>query len=61
MLYTFELTEAQLVRVTDYLDGLYAQGSHQHILGVQHRIADDLLFVIIDCSEQSATYIHLLT
>jgi len=60
MLYTFELTEQKLNRVTDYLDGLYAQGSHQYILGVQHRLHDDLMFVIIDCSPESATYIHLL-
>ena len=60
MLYTFELTEQMLNRVTDYLDGLYAQGSHQYILGVQHRLHDDLVFVIIDCSPESATYIHLL-
>lgn len=61
MLYTFELTERALARVTDYLDSLYAQGSHQYILGVQHRLHDDLLFVIIDCTPESATYIYLIT
>ena len=60
MLYTFELTETVLDRVTDYLSSLYAQGSHQYILGVQHRLHDDLVFVIIECSPESATYIHLL-
>ena len=60
MLYTFELDESTLDRVTDYLDSLYAQGSHQYILGVQHRLTDDLLFVVIECSPESATYIHLL-
>jgi len=60
MLYTFTLTEQVLERVTDYLERLYAQGSPQYILGVQHRLTDDLIFVIIDCSPESATYIHLL-
>ena len=60
MLYTFELDERALERVTDYLDSLYARGSHQYILGVQHRITDDLVFVIIECSPESATLIHLL-
>jgi hypothetical protein len=61
MLYTFELTEAVLFRVTDYLDSMYAEGSHQYVLGVQHRLHDDLVFVMIECSPESATYIHLLT
>jgi hypothetical protein len=60
MLYTFEITEAVLDRVTDYLASQYTQGSHQYILGVQHRITDDLLFVVIECTPESATYIHLL-
>jgi hypothetical protein len=60
MLYTFEVTEAVLERVTDYLDSLYAQGSQQYILGVQHRLTDDLVFVMIECTPESATYIHLL-
>ena len=60
MLYTFELTEHMLERVQDYLAGLYAAGSQQYILGVQHRLTDDLLFVMIECTPESATYIHLL-
>lgn len=60
MLYTFEFTEATLARVTEYLDRLYAQGHHQYILGVQHRLTDDLLFVMVECSEHTATYIHLI-
>jgi arginine decarboxylase-like protein len=60
MLYTFELTESVLARATDYLAGLYASGHYQYILGVQHRLHDDLVFVIIDCSPESATFIHLL-
>ncbi len=60
MLYSFELTELQLERVTDYLDSVYASGSHQYILGVQHRLTDDLVLVIVDCTPESATYIHLL-
>lgn len=61
MLYTFEFTESTLDRVTDYLNALYAQGSHQYILGVQHRLTDDLVFVVVECSPESATYIHLLS
>lgn len=60
MLYSFELTEPQLDRVTDYLNSLYAVGSHQYILGVQHRLTDDLVFVIVECTPESATYIHLM-
>ena len=60
MLYTFTVTEQTLRRVDDYLSSLYSQGSEQYILGVQHRLTDDLVFVIIECSPESATYIHLL-
>jgi hypothetical protein len=60
MLYTFELTEARLERVTDYLDSLYSQGHHQYVLGVQHRLTDDLVFVVIDCTPETATYIYLI-
>jgi len=60
MLYTFEFTEHALNRVADYLDSLYSQGYHQYILGVQHRLTDDLVFVVIDCSPETATLIHLL-
>ena len=60
MLYTFTLTEHMLYRVDDYLSSLYSQGSEQYILGVQHRLTDDLVFVVIECSPESATYIHLL-
>lgn len=60
MLYTFTLTEHMLERVQTYLDRLYSEGHHQYILGVQHRLHDDLVFVVIECSPESATYIHLL-
>lgn len=59
MLYTFELTETELARVSDYLDQLYAQGSHQYILGVQHRLTDDLIWVTVDCAEHTAVWIGL--
>lgn len=61
MLYTFELTEDQLTRVTDYLDGVYVSRPAEYILGVQHRLTDDLVFVTIECTPETATYIHLLT
>lgn len=60
MLYTFELTEHALARVTDYLAQVYTNDYSQYIVGVQQRITDDLVFVIIECSPESATFIHLL-
>jgi hypothetical protein len=60
MLYTFELTESALNQATEYLDSLYLQGSPQYIVGVQHRLTDDLLFVMIECTPESATWIHLI-
>ncbi len=59
MLYTFELTEQQLLSVTDYLDTLRSDVSHQYILGVQHRLTDDLIWVTVDCTEHTATWIAL--
>lgn len=61
MLYTFELTEPQLSRITDYLDSTYVERPREYILGVQHRLYDDLVFVTIDCSPETATFIHLLS
>jgi hypothetical protein len=60
MLYTFTVTEPTLERVFDYLDTVHTQGSQQYILGVEHRLLDDLVFVMIECTPESATYIHLL-
>lgn len=60
MLYTFEMTESVLDRVQTYLDGLYAGGSHQYVLGVQHRLTDDLVWVMVDCTPESAVWITLL-
>lgn len=60
MLYTFEFTESTLDRVQDYLDTRYALDHQQYIMGVQHRLTDDLLLVVIECSPETATYIHLL-
>lgn len=60
MLYTFELTEQALVRVQDYLARLYSEGHYQYVLGVQHRLTDDLVFVMVECTPESATWISLL-
>jgi hypothetical protein len=57
MLYTFELTETELDRVTLYLD---QQDCRQYILSVNHRLFDHTVFVIIDCSPETATFLHLL-
>ena len=59
-LHAFELTEHTLERVQTYLAAVYAQDSQQYILGVQHRLTDDLVFVMIECTPESATYIHSL-
>jgi hypothetical protein len=60
MLYTFEVTESVLDRIEQYLDRTYVERPDQYILAVQRRITDDLLYVIIDCHPETATYIHLL-
>jgi hypothetical protein len=60
MLYTFELTLAQLQRVEDYLVSHFDHRHSEYILGVQHRLTDDLVFVVIDCSAETATFIHLI-
>lgn len=60
MLYTFELTEAALDRVTEWLDRQYVTRPRQYILSVQHRLFDDLLVVVIDCDEDSAVWIGLM-
>jgi hypothetical protein len=49
-----------LDRVQTYLDSQYLQGYHQYILGVQHRLTDDLVFVVIECTPETATYLHLI-
>ena len=61
MLYTFELTEAQLAWVTDYLDAQwqYPGPYDRFIWSVQRRITDDLVTVLIDCDEATAVMIHL--
>lgn len=61
MLYTFELTEHQLLRVTDYLDSQYVCRPAEYIMGVQHRLTDDLVWVVIECSPETATFIHLIS
>ena len=59
MPYTFELTEQQLLSVTDYLDTVRSDVSHQYILGVEHRVTDDLIWVTIDCTAATALWIGL--
>lgn len=60
MLYTFELTEHSLDRIEQYLDRSYVDRPDQYIIAVQRRITDDLLYVVIECSEDTATFISLL-
>lgn len=58
-LYTFEFTEAELSRVTDYLHTVTAQDPPQRILHIQPRLTDDVMFVAIDCTAESACWIWL--
>lgn len=60
MLHTFEVTEAQLARMDDFLARSYVDRPDQYILAVQRRIMDDLMFVIIECDERTATYLYLI-
>lgn len=60
MLYTFTLTEDQLDRVTDYLDRVYGLDHRQYILAVQPQLWEDLILVVVDCTEATAVYIELL-
>lgn len=60
MLYTFELTEPQLDRVTAWLDSQYAHRPDQYILSVQHRLFDDFIVVIVDCDDSAAVWIRLM-
>jgi hypothetical protein len=59
-LYTFEFTEAELDRVMDYLHTVDLVDPPQRILGVQQRLHDDLVWVTIDCTAESATWIWLI-
>ena len=60
MLYTFEMTEAALNRVDEYLAEQWQKDCRQRILGVQHRITDDLLFVTVECDPKTAVWLELL-
>ena len=60
MLYTFTVTESQLAKIDRYLSGRWGLGDHQYILGVQPHLTDDLVFVVVDCTEDAAIYISLL-
>jgi len=60
MLYTFELTEPTLNRVEDYLHSHYTYQHQEYILGVQSRLTDDLVWVVIECSPETAVLIQLL-
>jgi hypothetical protein len=59
-IYTFEFTEHELSRVTDYLHTVDALDFPQRILHIQQRLHDDLVFVAIDCTAESATWIWLI-
>jgi len=61
MLYTFELTDLQLQRVEDLLHTDCDRCHREYILGVQQRLTDDLVSVVIDCSAETATLIYLIT
>lgn len=62
MLYTFEFTEADLVRVTDYLDAQwqYPDRHHRYIWAVQRSLIDDRVYCQIECDEATAVWISLM-
>ena len=60
MLYTFELTESALARIDEYLTRRWDHDCREYILGVQHRLTDDLVFVMIECDEKTATWVSML-
>ena len=62
MLWTFELTEAGLLRVTDYLDAQWQwPGPYdRYIWSVQRSLIDDRVVVLIECDEKTAAWIGLI-
>ena len=60
MLHTFEVTEAQLARIDDFLARSYVDRPDQYIIAVQRRLYDDLCVVIVDCDPITATCLHLM-
>ena len=60
MLYTFTINEAQLDRITDYLDRQYTDRPDQYIFSVQRSLIEDRIIVIVDCSEQTAVILELM-
>lgn len=61
MPYNFTVTEPQLERISLYMQSLYHADYRQYIVTKHCRLADDLIVVVIDCSPESATFIHLIT
>jgi hypothetical protein len=63
MLYTFVVTEAQLDRITDYLDAQwqYPGPYDRYIWSVQRSLIDDHITLLVECDEHTATFIHLLS
>jgi len=60
MLYTFQLSETALDRIEGYLIDHYSVDNHEYVLAVQHHLTDSLITVVIDCSPETATFLHLL-
>lgn len=61
MLYTFELTEPALAKITDYLLHCTDLHTDQYIMALEPHTHHNVIIVIIDCSPESATWIHLIT
>jgi MoxR-like ATPase len=61
MLYTFTVNEAQLDRITDYLDRQYMDRPDQYIFAVQRSLIEDRIVVIVDCSEKTAVILELMS
>lgn len=61
MLYTFTVTERDLLRITDYLDGQwqYPNQLNRYIWSIQRSLIDDRVVLVVECDEVTATFLAL--
>lgn len=63
MLYTFTITEQDLMRVTDYLDAQWQwPGPYdRYIWAVQRSLIDDRVVLTVECDDATAVWISLIS
>lgn len=61
MFYTFTVNQTQFERISDYLDSHYVDRPNQYIFAVQRSLFEDRLVIIVDCSEQTAVILELMS